>query len=81
VVVVLLTSPLAHRTLPVPSAARADVEVDPGSRHPRLRARRHRFGLPPPLVIERPPSVTEAIAHQLRTTTITTTTMEQARWP
>jgi hypothetical protein len=88
VVVVLVTSPLAHRALPVPSAARADVEVDRVSRHPRLRARRHRFGLPPPLVVERPPSVSEAIAHQLRTratTTTTATTMtittEQARWP
>jgi hypothetical protein len=66
VVVALVTSPLARRPLPLPVAARADVDVDAQGR-PRLQARRHRHGLPPTVVVDRPLSVSEGIAAGLRT--------------
>jgi hypothetical protein len=84
VVAVLVTSPLARRPLPLPVAARADVDVDPQGR-PRLQARRHRHGLPPVVVVERPPSVSEAVAADLRPCPATTTTprpaLELVGWP
>lgn len=73
VVVALVTSPLARRPLPLPVAARADVDVDPQGR-PRLQARRHRHGLPPTVTVERPRSVSEAVAADLRPGPTATTT-------
>jgi hypothetical protein len=78
VVVALVTSPLARRPLPLPVAARADVEVDPQRGRPRLQARRHRHGLPPVVTVERPLSVSEEIAAGLRATTPTPATTRPA---